>query len=375
MKMHQGKTDCSPREVDYDPRAVERLDALTLDLISNGTVQFGAYLMARRGKVFAHKSAGRLKRAKDSPDFMPDSLFPIASLTKAFTAAGIWQLLEQGKIHVTQAVSSVLKEFDTPHHKDISIFNLLTHTSGLAADSGGFLEPYPRPWNDNITPDTWIREHLSGPLQFKRGTVWNYCSKGFQFLAAVIERVSGRPFDAYVEEHIWKPLGMTDAHFFLPEEKRDRTASVSDWNDYVINRKRKDPVIPALLGGGGAICSLPAVYRFAQTLLSRGVFNGTRILQAKTVEAGTKPQVTDMRCFNWQGDPFDGATRVTYGLGLEIDKHCFTTDGTYDHEGAGGVFMYIDPREDFLFTGFYGDEPWHGESWIRPLAVAWSGIE
>jgi CubicO group peptidase (beta-lactamase class C family) len=373
--MHEGKTDCSPQEVGYNPKTIDTLDGLCNKLIDKGTIQAACYLMARKGRVFAHKCAGKLLPEKGSPDFMPDSLRPLASLTKAFTAVGIWRLLEQGAIFLHQQVREILKEFDTRMHEEITIFQLLTHTSGLKAGGGCFLEPYMEGWDDRITKEDWIRRFLAGPLQFTPGATWNYCNAGFMFLAEIIARVSGMEFDRYVEERILRPLGMNDTHFFLPSEKHGRLCKVQKGDEWSVDRVRDKIPSLSLLGAGGLVSNVSDMYRFGQMLLNGGELDGARILGRKTVESGTKPHIKDFVSYNWHGRLFDGSHTVTYGLGLEIDKHKFLSNGTYDHEGAGGVLLYIDPREEFLFSGLFSSADYHGESWVAPLAVAWSGIE
>ncbi len=373
--MHEGKTDCAPRDAGYDPRAVERLDELTLELIDKGTIQAACYLLARRGKIIAHKSAGKLTRAQDSPDYLPDSLRPVASLTKAFTAVGIWQLLERGKIYLHQQVREILKEFDTTMHEQIDIYQLLTHTSGMRTYPGAFLEPYVTEFDDKMDKDTWIKRTLAGPLQFKPGTTWNYCNFGFQFLAEIIARVSGLDYDVYMEENIIRPLKLKDTHFFVPESKKKRVCLASDWNEWFLNRTRDQVPSPSFLGAGGMYSTVPDMHRFGQMLLNGGELDGARIVGRKTVEAGTKAHIRDLISYNWHGHIFSDSHLVRYGLGLEVDKHRFLTDGTYDHEGAGGVLLYMDPQEEFVFAGIYSSEDWHGESWVSPLAVAWGGIE
>jgi CubicO group peptidase (beta-lactamase class C family) len=373
--MHEAKTECRPEDVGYNPRTLDTLDELCHDLMAKGLIQSACYLLARSGRIFAHKSAGKLTRAADSPDFLPDSLFPVFSVTKAMTAVGVWQLLERGKIHLFQPVASIIEEFDTDMHRNINIFHLLTHTSGLQTQPGGYFEPYPAPWDDTVNKENWIKKYLTGPLRYKPGTVWAYCNDGFCFLAEIIARVSGMDYDRYIEENIWRPLGMSDTCFFLPEEKRALTGSVSDAHDRAMRQTRTDGVILPLLGPGGAVSTVRDLYKFGQMLLNGGVFNGNRIAGRKTVEMGTTAQVRDMVSYVWQKDMFAGELRATYGLGLEVDKHRFTSEGTFDHEGLGGTLLFMDPKEKFLFAGIFTSPAWQAESCIRPLAVAWSGIE
>ncbi|MBN2509035.1 MAG: beta-lactamase family protein [Spirochaetales bacterium] len=372
--LHEIKPDVQPQEEGYSPKAIERLDALSLDLVANKTVQAACYLIAKNGKIIANKSCGKLKGAKDSTDFMPDSLRPIASLTKAFTAVGIWQLLERGQIYLHQQVREIIKEFDTTMHEQITIYQLLTHTSGMRTYPGAMLEPYPDYHEEKLTKENWIKKLLSGPLQFKPGTTWNYCNEGFEFLAEVIARVSGMEYDEYMFANVINPLKLEDTGFFIPEDKKHRFCKVSEWNDWFLNRPENEEPSKSLLGAGGMYSSVQDMFRFGQMLLNGGILDGVRILGRKTVESGTKTHIKDMKSYNWHGHLFDDSHLVTYGLGLEIDKHKFLTNGTYDHEGAGGVLLFMDPVENFLFAGLYSSEEWHGESWVAPLAVAWGGI-
>ncbi|MBN1646415.1 MAG: beta-lactamase family protein [Spirochaetales bacterium] len=372
--MHEFKADCAAAEVNYNPAAIERLDRLSEELIGKGTIQAACYLLARHGKVIAHKSAGKLTRDKGSADYLPDSIRPIASLTKAFTAVGIWQLLEQGKIYLHQQVREILKEFDTTMHEQITIYQLLTHTSGLRTYPGAFLEPYTEDWDEKMNKDNWIKRMMTGPLQFKPDTTWNYCNFGFQFLAEIITRVSGIRYDKYIEKNIIKPLQLKDTCFSVPEKEKNRVCLTSEWDKWFLDRSLKDIPTVSLLGAGGMYSSVADMFRFGQMLLNGGELDGVRILGRKTVESGTKIHVRDLISYNWHGHIFNDSHKVSYGLGLEVNKHKFLTDGTYDHEGAGGVLLFMDPVEDFLFAGIFSSEDWHGESWVSPLAVAWGGI-
>lgn len=374
MNVHNGRIDVDPDAVNYNPAILDVLDAHFQGLIEGGMIQAAGYLLARDGKVFAHRAMGRLSAAEDAGDFMPDTIRPIASITKVFTTTGILQLLEQGKIFLKQPVSQIIKEFDTDMHRQITIFHLLTHTSGLAADPGAFFEPYPN-WKDyrSMTKENWISTLLAGPLQFRTGTTWNYCSNGFSFLAEIIARVSGMDYDTYVSRNILKPLGMSDSFFFVPKSEQQRVCVISDWNRHRLSASRK-LIPPPMMGGGGLFSSLEDLWKFGQTMLDGGTSNGKRILGRKTVEAATKPQVKDILGHNWVPRMFDDSFTWTCGLGWELNKHPFLTDGTFDHEGAEGAGLYIDPTERFVFVGFYPSIDWHGESWISPLAIAWSGI-
>jgi CubicO group peptidase (beta-lactamase class C family) len=374
--VHTATTDYAPEDAGYNPDTIDKLDKHFLFLIEKKTIQAAGYLLSRHGKVFCLRSMGRQSGIGDKGDFLPDSIRPVASVTKVFTTTSVLQLMEMGKLFLEQPVCEFLKEFDTEMHRHITIFQLLTHTSGIKGDPGSFFEPYPEERGDGWTKDNWIKKMLSGPLHFKPGTVWSYCSKGFIFLAEIVSRLSGMDYDTYVEKHIFEPLGMDSSFFFVPPALKERVSvTTSEWNSEKFKQKREDVLTPSLLGGGGIFSTLFDLWKFGQMMLNGGSFNGRRILGRKTIEAAVKPQVKGKRAYNWRPHLYDDSYAWTCGLGWEVNKHSFLSDGTYDHEGSEGVGIFIDPKEQFIFTGFYPDPEYHGEAWISPLAIAWSGIE
>jgi CubicO group peptidase (beta-lactamase class C family) len=374
--IHSGKTDCNPDDVGYNAKALESLDKHFQTLIDKGMIKAAAYLLSRNGKVFAHRSMGRQSAYEDKGEFLPDSIRPIASITKVFTTTALLQLMERGKFFLQQPVSDFIKEFDTDMHRNITIFQLLTHTSGLKADPGNFFEPYPTDWEGKgWTKKNWIKKILTGPLQFKPGTVWNYCSRNFEILAELIARLSGMDYDTYIEKYIFKPLGMDSSFFFIPDNVKDKVCIISKYNSERVNQTREQILTPSLLGGGEILSTLFDLWKLAQMMLNGGTFNGKRILGRKTVEAAVKPQVKNITAYNWRPHIFDDSYKWTCGLGWELNKHCFLSDGTYDHEGSEGAGLFIDPTENFIFVGFYPDPDYSGEAWINSLAIAWSGIK
>ena len=104
------------------------------------------------------------------------------------------------------------------------------------------------------------------------------------------------------------------------------------------------------------------------------MLDGTRILGRTMAQAAVRPQIKGLPMHNWKPDLFDEGYRWTCGLGWELDKHAFLPNGTFDHEGAEGAGLFADPGEGFVFCGFYPSEGWLAESWVSPLAIAWSGI-
>jgi CubicO group peptidase (beta-lactamase class C family) len=173
IKIHRGKVDAEPREAGYHVDTLRKLDAHLAGLVREKKLQCASYLLTREGKTFAHASMGPLTHREGGADLMPDSIRWIASITKLFTAVAVMKLMEDGKIHQFQAVSTILDEFKTDMHAGIMIIHLLTHTSGIAADPGYFTEPFPRGWwegfNEKAKDANWIKAALSGPLLCEPG--------------------------------------------------------------------------------------------------------------------------------------------------------------------------------------------------------------
>lgn len=376
VMVHKAKTDCLPEEAGYDPEKLEILDRHFLQCIEKGIAQGASYLLAKDGKVFAHRSMGKISATEDKGDLMPDSIRPVASITKLFTTTALLQLMEKGKCTLQQPVAEFIKEFDTDMHHHITLFHLLTHTSGLYGDPGSYFEPYPDWGDDNWTLENWLKKILTGPLHFKPGTTYSYCSRGFSVLAEIVTRLSGMDYDDYIVKNIFEPLGMDNSFFFLPESKKKKLSTTrSEWNKEIPSHKKSDLPTTSFLGGGGILSNLPDLWKFSQMMLNGGKFNGKRILGRKTVEAAVKYQVKNYTSYNWEPHLYDLSHKFSVGLCWELGKYTFLPDSTYGHEGAEGAGLFIDPTERFIFLGFYPDMDYHMETWVNSLAIAWSGIE
>jgi CubicO group peptidase (beta-lactamase class C family) len=215
ITIHRGKTETTPESVNYSPRSIEWLDAHFSNLVTSGKLQGASYLLARKGKIFACASMGNLTADEETGDLMPDSIRQTASMSKVFTATAVMQLVEQGKLYIEQPVMEIIEEFNTSAHKHITIFNLLTHTSGIAGSPGYFCEPYPYEFPDYFDKD-WITNGLRGLVQAKPGEAWIYSSYGFAILGEIVSRVSGTCFHDYVTEQIITPLGMDHTFYIVP---------------------------------------------------------------------------------------------------------------------------------------------------------------
>ncbi len=165
-----GAVELSPRDAGYDEAKIRRLEEHYARRIESGKLQAAGFLMAREGKIFAHKAMGRLTYKKDSPPFRTDSIKTIASISKIITATAVMKLVEDGMLWLEQSVKDFIREFDTPMHGAITLWHLLTHTSGLAGDAGYYMEPYPIERHDLLSCKDWLTKAvLPGPVQAPPG--------------------------------------------------------------------------------------------------------------------------------------------------------------------------------------------------------------
>jgi CubicO group peptidase (beta-lactamase class C family) len=361
-----GTVDTTPEKAGYNPSQLEKLDDFFIRLIKEEKLQGANYLLARHGKIFAHTSMGKLRPADPAKPYMPDSIRWIASATKVFTTVAILKLAEKGKLTLEQSVSHFIQEFDTDMHRKISIFHLLTHTSGLAPDPGFYLEPYPAQRESFKTMDDVIKYTVSGVVHSKPGERWAYCTRGIVILGEIVKRVSGMPYEEYIQKNILDPLGMTDTCFTIPPEKRDRVCLTEEPDD---EQWESEDLFAA---GGGLSSTSRDLFRFCQMMLNNGQLDGVRIVGRKAVEKMTSNHLNNVPADAWEVHLDD----KKYGLGWSIAYRSILTPGTYGHEGAGRVNMLIDPVEDLVAIYFVPTAiEWMPESLICPMAIIWSGLE
>ena len=375
----------APEEVGLSAERLERIAGAVERSIDAGQLAGAVALVARHGKIAYLKAYGMADREAKKP-MRTDDIFRICSMSKPITSVAVMILYEEGRFMLNQPVSDFIPEFkymkvlDPPYPQDktsppgalvdakrpITIFQLLTHTSGLTY-----------PWNGRVgakyreagigtgllqqegsTGDS-IRKLASMPLVFQPGDAWEY-SLADDVLGYLVEKVSGMPADRFYEERIFKPLGMKDSGFFLPEKKVARLAAA--YGNFpgkglqVIPEKavEKDGETPyssdypyrgprTYFSGGGGLCSTAEdYYRFCQMMLNKGELNGVRILSRKSVELMTQDQVHG-KAGNMGG----------YGLGFGVtsDPEQLTELGSVGAFYWGGFYFTefaIDPKEDLI---------------------------
>jgi len=373
MQYDIGRIDCKPEEVSYASEKVQKLADYYANLVDSKRVQAAGFLMARKGKIFAHQALGSLHYQKKELPFKHDSIKHIASVTKVLTATAVMQLIEEGTLWLEQPVSSLIKEFDTPAHKEINLKHFLTHTTGLQADPGYFSEPYPNNIFEQMEKGDWIKVFLSGRPQAAPGEQWNYSSAGFCILGEVISRASGMHYTDYIQEKIFKPLKMERSFIDIPQEMLSQYCFTGDddMQDIEECRSRDPKKLPP--SGGGVSSTLYDLYRLAQCFLNGGEMEGQRILSPVTCRAMTRNQLPPgVYAYHWGHKCKD----FRQGLGWEFHADGSIMDpAVFNHEGWGWTSVFVDPTEDFVFISLLADEnDWDPDVMVKPRTLAWTGL-
>ncbi|MCL2109285.1 MAG: beta-lactamase family protein [Oscillospiraceae bacterium] len=400
MLYTQGKIQCNPAEVGYDEKRLEVLNNHFQRAIDEKEIQCAMYCLSRKGKVFAHGALGKKSFRDDNTEAaQPDSVRWIASITKIFAAVAIMKLVEDGLTRLDVPVGEILPQFNTPPYNGITLFHLLTHSSGMHADGGCYENQHQTNYwamidkayklhkleNKSDEEFDWIAASLStigSGLHVKTGSQWAYCSFGFVIIGAVIEKLTGIHANKYVEDFICKPLGMKDTAFDLtPETAKRCIIGDEDGETYtqdVINGTQKPGWIGDILNlpslGGGLLSTASDLVKFGNMILHKGTFDNVRILGRKAVEKATKTNVS-LPDFCWNA----GGGIRNYGVGFDRrNGPQFTfSDSAFMHEGAGACALYIDPDEELVaswIVPYVNGDGWYPRVMYNPQNIIWSGL-
>ena len=354
--------------------------------VSSGQIAGCAVRILRNDELLFEGSFGCADIEKKIPMSSENTIFPIASMSKVVTVAGIMQLYEQGLFRMWDPVSEYLPGFKNPKvakenpdgsyeiadaKGEVTMRQLFTMTSGVPygwsdTAAGRIRIEKEQEWQESGKPMPGTVEYanLVGqlPLAFEPGERWMY---GFSIdvLGAVIEVLSGKSLGEYLKENIFEPLGMKDTGFFVPQEKMDRVATLYHINEGLKAEERwydsKKPDFES--GGGGLFSTVPDYSRFAQMLLHGGTLDGVRILGRKTVDLISTDHLTPEQR---KGDSWDTQRGYGYGLGVRVMTNPELAGingsvGEWGWDGAFGNWFCVDPKENltcvYLTTNRPGD--------------------
>jgi CubicO group peptidase (beta-lactamase class C family) len=299
-----------------------------LAAIEQGNCPGGVLWLEHRGESY-HKAFGRRAIGPDQP-MTEDTVFDIASLTKVVaTTPAIMKLVELHKIDLDAPACRYFPEFVGQGRKQITILQLLTHTSGLRADFGP-----EEAWEG--TPGAFAKlcqESLINPP----GSTFTYSDLNFVLLGAIIEKVSGASLDVYCQETIFRPLGMI--HTCFRPEPNSNIAPTSSAESGLAPGIVHDPTarrMGGIAGHAGVFSTASDLARYSRMLLNGGEIDGFRLLESKTVTLMTSPQTpTTMASIRGLGWDIQSAYSAPKGTGFSASS--------YGHTGWTGCSMWLDP--------------------------------
>lgn len=382
--------EIAPKEAGFDPQRLERItEHLERAYVGPGKIAGCQTLVARHGQVAYFKSMGLADLDRGTP-IADDTIFRLFSMTKPITSVALMQLYEQGYFQLNDRVSRVIPEWrdmgvyesgegehirTRPPKRPMTFGHLLSHQSGLSYGDGlvqlGAEAPsHPadaaygalgvqRGRNDTLAE--FVGRLSTVPLRFDPGDNWMY-SYSTDVCGYLVEALSGRRFDRYLEENIFGPLGMKDTAFFVPPEKADRLAANytrrRDKTLKLIDDPETSPYLeePAMHAGGSGLVGTTADYlRFSEMLRRGGELDGARILGPRTIDLMHQNHITGGKDLSqvalgtFAETPYDG---VGFGLGfamtLDAVKAGTIGAGDYYWGGAASTIFWVDPAEDLV---------------------------
>jgi CubicO group peptidase (beta-lactamase class C family) len=365
----------TPESQGFSPIRLARINTHMQRYVDEGKLSGIIAAIARRGQLVYREKYGKMDLEADKP-MQFDTLFRIYSMSKPITSVAVMMLYEEGRFLLHDPVSRFIPGFKHTKvfaretesgfeladlEREITILDLLTHTSGL---SYGF-EPdllyvdklyQQRIWearqeDREMTLEEQVRELTHLPLAFQPGSAWRY-SMATDVLGYLVQVVSDMPFEEFLQERIFEPLGMVDTDFYVPEAKVGRFAAVYGPAegggikalDASTGRDYTRPT-PCPSGGGGLVSTTADYNRFAHMLLNKGELDGVRLLGRKTSEWMTVSHLPPS-VYTWD-DPTYG---FGLGFGVKINQaqRNLGSAGSYGWGGAAGTRFWVDPQEEMV---------------------------
>jgi CubicO group peptidase (beta-lactamase class C family) len=370
----------SPEKVGMSSARMEFLTNTFQGYVDKGELAGAVVLVARKGKIAYFESFGK-SDMENKKSMEKNSIFRIASQTKAIVSAGIMILQEEGKLFITDPVGRYIPEFmettvAQPRRdggydivkasRSIVIRDLLTHTSGIGYGNGVAADLWEKAgiqgWyfahRDEPVLET-VKRMAALPFDAQPGEKYVY-GYNTDILGALIEVVSGEPLDKFLENRILIPLGMNDTHFFLPENKKERLTVVYSSTENglarapdpggmvgqgaYVNGPRK-----SFSGGAGFLSTASDYAKFLQMMLNKGEFNEKWILSPKTVELMTVNHLGEI--------PYTWDEGIGFGLGFSVvmDLGSRGIPGSVGEFGWGGAYhstYWVDPAEELVVVYF-----------------------
>lgn len=377
-------SEVKPETVGFSTERLARLHALMQETVDKKQEVGIVTLLARHGKIVDFRTYGQRDREAGAP-MTKDTIFRDFSMTKPVTGVAMMILYEEGKWLPSDPISKFIPEFahlkvfkevgpdgqmvlEDPIHPP-TIGELMTHTAGFTYGIFGNTPVDKMMGEKKVWASHDLHEFVEKlstiPLLYQPGTKWVY-SVSMDIEGYIVERISGQSFPDFVRDHIFSPLGMKDAGFYVPQEKRGRFAQL-----YVTGGQGElvadvtggglsgpfaaQPTMPS--GGGGMVSTTEDYYRFLEMLLNHGELEGKRILAPSSVALMTSNHLRP----ELLADKFGiGSMTLRPGFGYgytcavafdPLEANMSEGKGSFSWGGAAGTWFWADPTNDLVFIG------------------------
>ena len=384
MILQRGSIDEIPELVGYDSSRIEALNTHLWKMIDDSRLIGASYCIAKDDKVIANNALGYSSYKRENEKLMmPDTVMRIASVTKLVTVVAIFKLVEDGYIRPDEKLSKYIPQMDKEPFQDISIAQVLSHSSGLTFGSDEKTDPYAYIEKCKKGED-WIEAGLKAGVACKPGEQWIYSTFGFLLLGALIHNVTGIRAEEYITTNILEPLGMKDSSFKPgPELAKRHLIQFEDHEKYIDNiiNNITDPEeeesiwrdVPQT--GGGLHSTAMDLSRFARMLCNGGRLGNTRILGKMSIEKMRTRYLFNVPDYCWGSTNKDRL----YGMGPDLRRGdaIITSPDFFFHEGWGYLSVVIDPRENLSavwLVPYTDGNVWYPESLLNVKNVIWSGL-
>lgn len=366
---------------------LRHLDEFFKQLTDDGTHMFSAIRVLRYGVEIFNGSYG--VKSPGGPPLTEQAIFPLASVTKSLVATLLAIMQEDGLIDLWDKLNRYYPEFTGGKKDEVELWQVLCHSSGMSDEAmGQYVNDFLR---DNLGLDTENCSHdefrsallkardllglpkaepeeqavqevetllsLRAPLASDPHTAFDYCSTGYKLLGKLIERLTGETLDEYATRKLFKPLKMDDTHFILPKSKWSRVVKRTQ-EYYGADWYNSEDILVNTAASGGLKSTMHDLAQFGQMYLQEGTLGSARILSPASIRLMTTDQNKGLPISFWFGRWMSCAWGLGWNLrcGKNDDLGLLRSQSTYDHGGAGGARLFIDPENGLVVSLYMADK-------------------
>ena len=388
LRAAEDVTVVEPESVGMSRERLQRINTFIAEYIDSNKIAGAVTLVARKGKV-VHYDAQGWRDKENGVAMTHDTIFEMMSMTKPIVSTALMMLFEEGRLLLDDPISNWLPEYENhtvqingdgvrpvtvQEARPVTVRHVLTHTSGLTLNprNKGLTESQIADVTNDGKGWATLAERVAHaavvPGAFHPGDEWQY-GDSTDYVAVLVENISGQSLDVFLRDRIFQPLGMTDTHYYVPQEKVDRIAAVYRPDDDGRVELMRPPAYrkPTRMFRGVAGLSSTAAdyYQFAQMIANGGELNGVRLLGRMTVDNMISNHIGVGKDVYIRGGGYG------FGLGFGVltnsaEAQDVLSIGSYTWGGAYGTLYWADPVEDLIGILLIQIRPYSHLS-VRPL--------